>query len=78
MLSERVAYLGLGGLDGLDFTGDQLSELGEDLRCLTLGTGLVPMQVFASESICVLFTNNRLKCFGDNDKGQLGYGHTNA
>ena len=50
--------------------------MGEDLKCLNLGTGLVPMQVFASESTCVLFTNNRLKCFGDNAKGQLGYGHT--
>ena len=75
----QLKCFGLGvdiGLGDNHITGDQASELGDKLRCLDLGTGLTAVRVFAYESICVLFTNNRIKCFGTSSNGILGNGNT--
>ena len=48
------------------------------LSAIPLGTGLTVQQVSAgTDFTCVLLSDNTLKCFGRNNVGQLGQGHTN-
>ena len=62
------------------FTGDAPGETGTNLIPVDLGTGLVPLQLVAGEgATCVLFTNQRVKCWGSATAfGTLGYGDSTA
>lgn len=68
---NSVGQLGLG--DTVD-RGDDPNEMGDNLPYVDLGTGLVPKAITASgDHTCVLFTNSKLKCWGYNMDGELGY-----
>eukprot|EP00959_Pyramimonas_sp_CCMP1952_P391411 8202814-Pyramimonas_sp.AAC.1 len=71
--------LGLGGETAAAGTpvGDQSSEMGTNLREVDLGTGRTATRVFAGYKMtCALLDDQTTKCWGKNDKGQLGYGDT--
>ena len=57
--------------------GDQPGEMGDDLPAVNLGTSSVPvaLSVGAYHS-CALFDEGSVKCWGDNEYGQLGQGDT--
>ena len=63
------------GVDG-PFTGDVAGEVGVNLVAIDLGTGLTPLQIVVGEGVtCVLFTNQRVKCWGNPAEfGTLGNG----
>eukprot|EP01083_Nonionella_stella_P113925 336333_1 len=45
---------------------------------IDLGTNFIPMQIMAGDyHTCALSTANKVKCWGYNFYGQLGYGDTN-
>ncbi len=58
--------------------GDSLSEMGDALPAVNLGTGRYAVQVAAGgQHSCALLDNATVKCWGYNDYGELGQGHTN-
>eukprot|EP01083_Nonionella_stella_P054363 143508_1 len=58
--------------------GDEANEIGDDLLEIDLGTNFIPMQITAGDyHTCALSTANKVKCFGRNLYGQLGYGDAN-
>jgi alpha-tubulin suppressor-like RCC1 family protein len=64
--------LGSGSTDNL---GDVLSELGDLLPPVDLGSGRTAVGVHAGRSqSCVLLDNGQVKCWGINADGQLGLG----
>lgn len=66
-----VGQLGLG--DNLD-RGDGPNEMGDNLPTVDLGTGLVAKDLYVgSYHACVLFTDDRIKCWGQGTSGRLGY-----
>jgi len=53
--------------------GDQANEMGTQLPVVSLGTGLRPVRLAAGTAFtCALLDNNQLKCWGNNDWGQIG------
>ena len=55
------------------------SEMGDKLPFVQLGTGITPTQlVLGYSNSCALFNNSRVKCWGSNQFGQLGYGDVEA
>lgn len=66
--------LGLGHTSNI---GDSSSEMGNALSTVKLGDDFIfaDYQPFG-HSTCVLSTSGKIKCFGYNGQGQLGYGHT--
>lgn len=53
------------------------ATLGNNLPYINLGTGLTAKQLaLGSDHTCVLLSSNGVKCWGRNDFGQLGQGHT--
>ena len=57
------------------FNGD----MGDNLPTVDLGSGLVPIKIDSAENFtCVLFDNEKIKCWGNNSFGQLGLGHTQS
>ncbi|KAG2489240.1 hypothetical protein HYH03_012261 [Edaphochlamys debaryana] len=57
--------------------GRSPGDMGAFLPNVPLGTGLTPSRVFAgADHNCVIFSDNRLKCWGGNAFGQLGLGDT--
>lgn len=66
----------LGLPDTSNNRGDEPGELGADLPALDLGND-TPLQVATGEAhTCVRFASQRVKCWGKNEKGELGYGDT--
>jgi hypothetical protein len=66
--------LGSGATDNL---GDAPDELGDLLPPVALGSGRTALGIRASqEHSCALLDNRQVKCWGFNDKGQLGQGDT--
>eukprot|EP01083_Nonionella_stella_P145789 457585_1 len=58
--------------------GDEANEMGDILLEIELGTNFIPMQIVTGwYHSCALSTANKVKCFGRNLYGQLGYGDTN-
>eukprot|EP01083_Nonionella_stella_P165814 552662_1 len=58
--------------------GDEANEMGDILLEIDLGTNFIPMQIAIGWfHTCALSTANKVKCFGYNEFGQLGYGDTN-
>eukprot|EP01083_Nonionella_stella_P277125 942139_1 len=58
--------------------GDASNQMGDTLLEIDLGTNFIPMQIVAGvHHTCALSTAHKVKCFGRNNGGQLGYGDTN-
>lgn len=71
---NNYGQLGLGDAEN---RGDDSGEMGTNLPLINLGSGLTAQQVSTGHShTCVLTTNNRIKCWGWNSNGQLGYEDT--
>jgi hypothetical protein len=50
--------------------------MGLSLPAVEIGTGRTPVQVEAGlEFTCLRYANERVKCWGANSSGQLGYGN---
>ncbi|MEQ1699945.1 MAG: fibronectin type III domain-containing protein, partial [Ilumatobacteraceae bacterium] len=58
--------------------GDAAGEMGASLPAVNLGTGKLVYRVYAGGNItCAILTDATVKCWGNNEYGQLGYGDTN-
>lgn len=55
--------------------GDAASEMGDDLSAVSLGQAAVAVTTGFNHS-CALLNDGTVKCWGANDYGQLGLGHT--
>eukprot|EP01083_Nonionella_stella_P069375 184951_1 len=66
------------GYGDTNVRGDGANEMGDNLLGIDLGTNFIPMQIVTGyDHTCALSTANKVKCFGRNHYGQLGYGDTN-
>ncbi len=66
--------LGIGTGDGHDW-GDDPSEMGDGLPAVDLGTGRHAVAVSAGVNhTCAILDDGSLRCWGDNEQGQLGLG----
>ena len=71
-------YNGTGqlGIGSTAQIGDSPGEMGDDLPYVNLGTNKLAVDVFAgSEHTCATINDGSVKCWGDNQYGQLGAGH---
>lgn len=74
------------GYGHTDTIGDNSNEMGDYLDYVDLGTGFVASHLATggissvwgagSGSVCVVSTENEVKCWGSNNQGQLGIGDT--
>ena len=65
------------GLNDTNPRGNLPGQMGDSLPVVQLGAGLTVHEMALGDGqTCVLFTNGRVKCFGHNNHGQLGYGDT--
>ena len=72
--SNSFGQLGLGDTDN---RGDNLSEMGDNLNVIDLGTGRTASAIATGDShTCTLLDNSAVKCWGSNSSGQLGLGDT--
>ena len=61
----------------------KIKNIGDDedvcnIDAINFGDNFIPDKLYSSEyHNCVLSINNTVKCWGRNNVGQLGYGHTN-
>eukprot|EP01083_Nonionella_stella_P179065 634565_1 len=66
------------GYGDTNHRGNEANEMGDILLEIDLGTNFISMQIVAGmHHTCALSTANKVKCFGWNWRGQLGYGDTN-
>jgi alpha-tubulin suppressor-like RCC1 family protein len=66
------------GLGDTTNRGDNPFFMGDNLAYVDLGAGLTAKKIAtAARHVCALLSNNKLKCWGENEKGQLGLGDTN-
>ena len=66
------------GLGDTEHRGDAAGEMGTALPALDLGND-APLEIACGERhTCARFASNKVKCWGSNDAGQLGYGDTVA
>ena len=57
--------------------GSNISEMGDNLPYVNLGTGRTAKKVVAgSYFACAILDNDTVKCWGSNESGQLGLGDT--
>eukprot|EP01083_Nonionella_stella_P151011 482043_1 len=69
---------GVLGYGDINHRGDEANEMGDTLLEIDLGTNFIPIQMVTGDKhTCALSTANKVKCFGINAYGQLGYGDTN-
>ena len=55
--------------------GDDSGEMGDSLPNINLGVGRFAKDISAGDDhVCALLDNNKIKCWGDNEYGQLGQG----
>ena len=65
------------GRDNTTNVGNTAGSMGNTLLAVNLGVGFTAKEVSAGlDHTCVILDNNTLKCFGRNDRGQLGYDST--
>lgn len=63
------------GQGNLTIRGDAANEMGDNLPPISLGTGRTAIALAAGEHhTCALLDDGRVKCWGENVRGQLGYG----
>eukprot|EP01083_Nonionella_stella_P271971 922038_1 len=68
---------GQSGWESYDIYGDSGSDMGDGLPFVDLGSNFEPMQIATGKRhTCALSTTNTVKCFGENNYGQLGYEDT--
>lgn len=62
------------GVGDVQSRGDGIGEMGDDLLAIDFGTNSIITQLDSGGAhVCALFDDGKLKCWGDNDFGQLGY-----
>mmetsp|Transcript_22919 Transcript_22919/g.31883 ORF Transcript_22919/g.31883 Transcript_22919/m.31883 type:complete len:327 (+) Transcript_22919:2-982(+) len=67
------------GLGELGNRGDSVGEMGDNLPAVDLGTGRTAAALSGGgELTCAVLDEGSLKCWGRNDRGQLGLGDTNT
>ena len=71
---NNFGQLGLGHTNNI---GDSGSEMGEYLQTVNVGSETVVQFQGGNIHSCVILDNFKVKCFGRNFDGQLGYGDTN-
>ncbi|MBT3213281.1 MAG: hypothetical protein HN351_01415 [Deltaproteobacteria bacterium] len=72
--NNNYGQLGQGSTSNL---GDGSGEMGDNLAAIDLGSGRSATTISAGYGhTCALLDNSVLKCWGYNNKGQLGLGHT--
>ena len=65
------------GLPGIGAIGDGPGEMGDVLKAVDFGQGRTVKQLgVGARHACVILDNDRVKCWGSNDYGQLGLGDT--
>ena len=65
------------GLGDENRRGDGLNEMGDALPVVNLGTGHTAKSITAGNShTCAILDNNTIKCWGNNNSGQLGLDDT--
>jgi len=71
------AFGELGLEDTYSWRGSNIGDMGDNLEYVNLGTDATPVELFTSfRTACALFNNNKVKCWGSNDQGDLGIGNT--
>ena len=79
--NDQVKCWGINHLlseSNLIYHGDDPYEMGEHLLAIPLGEGRSVKKLAAGPyHACVALDNHILKCWGKNNQGQLGLGHTN-
>ena len=67
------------GLGNTSARGDNSGEMGNSLPAVQLGTGAIVVQLAAGRYFtCARLTTGQVKCWGRNDRGQLGVGDVNS
>ena len=60
------------GLGDIDHRGESSGDMGDDLPLLNLGTDLTIKHLsLGVDHTCAVLSNHKLKCWGNNEKGQL-------
>ncbi|MFO0665958.1 MAG: hypothetical protein U0174_18550 [Polyangiaceae bacterium] len=73
--SSNAGQLGYGDTNS---RGDQPNEMGDNLPIVNLGAGRTAKAIAAGYlTTCAILDNDKVKCWGLNDVGQLGLGDTN-
>eukprot|EP01083_Nonionella_stella_P042915 115829_1 len=63
------------GQSGSGTTENTFNKMGTSLHVTELGSNFITKQISPGRQFtCVVSTTNKVKCFGDNDYGTLGYG----
>lgn len=81
--NEKVKCWGHGGQGRLGLgdgghRGNQIGEMGDNLPYVDVGTGRSVRSIFVGFSTsCAILDNYSVKCWGYNNVGQLGQGHSN-
>ena len=82
--NDKVKCWGGGGLGQLGygdttFRGNMPNQMGDNLPYVDVGTGRTVKQISAGgiSHTCAILDNDKVKCWGSNYAGQLGYGDTN-
>lgn len=73
--SGTAGKLGKGSTASL---GDAANEMGDNLLPIDLGTGRTATKIVAGlDYVCAILDNGTVKCWGENQRGQLGKDSTN-
>ena len=65
------------GYGNRKYLGDNSIDMGDNLTVVNLGTGRTATAIDArNNNTCAILDNGSTKCWGCNNDGQLGYGHT--
>ncbi len=74
---NELGQVGAGNSASVPAVGDVAAEMGQNLSFIDFGEAV--LEIAAGEDFsCVRLESERVKCWGKNDVGQLGLGHTNT